>query len=229
MKILVINPIGDDSWDEKDREIFLRIASKDTEINVVSLDRGPMSIENRESYIEVQPLVKELAIKLHNNYDGIIINCFLDPGVKLLRSLITNKPIIGPGEASLALGSLLGWNLGIVSISGEVLKLIEEQVRVLGYDRRVVTIRGIKTTVTEIIKKWNRVKLELLEESKKALDEGAEVIVLGCTGLAGLSTFIMENLKVPVVDPAAAALKITEVFISLGLRHNLSDYQFRGD
>jgi Asp/Glu/hydantoin racemase len=37
---------------------------------------------------------------------------------------------------------------------------------------------------------------------------------------------LMEKLKVPVVDPALAALKMAETFVSLGLAHSKFSYPF---
>lgn len=217
MNILVINPIGDNCWDESDRRFFQSIASPSTKMDVVSLDSGPLSVETIRDYETVKPLVIDLALKMYREYDGLIVNCFLDPGVHELKNLI-NKPVVGPGESSLAFGSIFGGRLGIVSIESEALKLIEEKCSILGYIERVVSIRGIKTHVVDLTRNWDRVKMELVEESMKAVGDGAEVIILGCTGLAGLSKGVAEAVRKPVIDPAAAALKMIESILSLGLR-----------
>jgi len=216
MKILVINPIGDDSWNESDRRFFSSVACPTTSIEVVSLDEGPPSVETLKDYEYVKPLVIDLALKTHIEYDGLIVNCFLDPGVDELKELI-DKPVVGPGEASLAFGSIFGGRLGIVSIESEALKLIEERCSMLGYKEKVVSIRGIKTHVVDLVKDWEKVKIELIEESRKAIEDGAEVVILGCTGLAGLGKIVSETIHKPVIDPAAAALKMVESLVSLGL------------
>ncbi|MEM3819937.1 MAG: aspartate/glutamate racemase family protein [Nitrososphaerota archaeon] len=217
MKILVINPIGDDSWDESDRRFFQNIASSTTKIDVVSLGSGPPSVETIRDYEAVRPIVIDLALKMYREYDGLIVNCFLDPGVQELKNLI-NRPVVGPGESSLAFGSIFGGRLGIVSIESEALKLIEEKCSILGYGERIISIRGIKTHVVDLARDWDRVKMELVEESRRAVRDGAEVIILGCTGLAGLSKWVSEAVSKPVIDPAAAALKMIESIVSLGLR-----------
>jgi len=217
MNILVINPIGDNSWNESDKKFFLSVASPETTVEVVSLDKGPQSVETIRDYEAVKPLVIDLALKSHIEYDGLIVNCFLDPGVDELKKLI-DKPVVGPGEASLAFGSIFRGRLGIVSIESEALKLIGERCNMLGYGALVASIRGIKIHVVDLAKDWGKVKMELIEESRKAIEDGAEVIILGCTGLAGLSKIVSETIHKPVIDPAAAALKMVESLISLGLR-----------
>lgn len=217
MRILVINPIGDDSWDESDKQFFKSIASPITEIEVRSLGRGPPSVETLKDYEIVKPLVRELALKLHRDYDGIIVNCFLDPAVDELKNIL-DRPVVGPGESSLVFGGVLGKKLGIVSIRSEALELIKQRCISLGYGGRVVSVRGIRVHVVDLRDSWDKVKLELVEESKNAVREGAEVIILGCTGLAGIAKTISEEIGKTVIDPAAAALKIAESLISLGLK-----------
>lgn len=216
MKILVINPVGTDRWNEGDKRLFISYASPETAVDVVSLDRGPESVESRRTYVEVTPLVVEKALSAYRGYDGVIVNCFLDPAVDVLKSLL-DVPVVGPCEASLALASLLGWSFGIVTAGGET-DMLWERVRLLGYEGRVKSIRSIGIHVVELDRDVERTKRELIKECEKALDEGAEVIVLGCTGLAGLNKPIEEKLNVNVIDPAAAALKQLEALVKLGLR-----------
>ncbi len=46
----------------------------------------------------------------------------------------------------------------------------------------------------------------------------AEVLVLGCAGMTGLQRAVGEKLDLPVVDGVAAAVKLAEALVSLGLR-----------
>lgn len=217
MRILVINPIGDRSWDESDKKFYKNNACPKTEIEVVSLMHGPPSVETLNDLEIVKPFVKELALQKYKDYDGLIINCFLDPAVEELKKIL-DRPVVGPGEASLTFGSLLADRLGIVSIEGEALNLMRQNIKKLRYADRVVSIRGIGTKVVDLRDNWEKVKVELEEEAGKAVSEGAELIILGCTGLAGLSSIISRAINKPVIDPAVAALKMAESLISLKLR-----------
>jgi allantoin racemase len=49
------------------------------------------------------------------------------------------------------------------------------------------------------------------------LEDHAEVICLGCGGMAGLDAAVREAVGVPVVDGVAAAVKLAESLVSLGL------------
>ena len=223
MRILVIEPIGSDKWNESDKEMFASNASPGTEVDVVSLSSGPLSIETRENFAEVLPLVVRKGLEVGDEYDALIVNCFLDPGVDVLRSSI-DKPVVGPCEASLAIAGLLGWRLAVVSISGGALPMIEERIRALGYGTRLVSLRGIGIPVLKLEEDLEATKEAVKREAEEALREGAEVIVLGCTGLAGISKDVEDEVGVPVIDPAIAALRMAEVLAGMELKQSRKRY-----
>jgi allantoin racemase len=48
--------------------------------------------------------------------------------------------------------------------------------------------------------------------------DGCDVIVLGCAGMTGLAAALSADLGLPVVDGVAAAVKLAESLVALGLR-----------
>ncbi|MCD6275400.1 MAG: aspartate/glutamate racemase family protein [Thermoplasmata archaeon] len=217
MKILVINPVGTSVWDENDRKLYEGFTSPQTEVDVVSLDKGPGSIETREDEAEALPEIIKKAKELHKKYDGIVVNCCLDVGVDVIRSIIAT-PVIGPCEASLALASVLGRKIGIVSVSKTAIELFEELVIKYRMEERVVSIRGIDISVPEIEKDVEKTIELLKKEIEEAIKEQAQVIVLGCTGLAGFATKLQKFFKVPILDPAECAAKILENVVEIRKR-----------
>ena len=223
MRILVINPVGTSVWNENDKKIYQSFASPDTKINVISLEDGPTSIETRRAEADAIPKIIDTALEHHKKYDAIIINCCADLGVDVLRSLL-DKPIIGPCEASLAIASTLGKKIGIVTVSKTAIPIFEELIRKLGFEGFVVSIRATDLSVPEIDRDKSRTMKLLLEECRKAENDGAEVILLGCTGFAGFAEELKKHLNVPLIDPAGAAVKMAETLISLGLTHSKKRY-----
>ena len=215
MRVLVINPVGTDEWDESDRRIYQSFASEGTEVDVVSLGEGPRSIENRAAEAEVVPLVLRKALENDGKYDGMIVNCCLDPGVEALRSLV-KVPVVGPCQASLALASVLGRKVGIVTVSKSAVPIFEDLVVKYRVEKRVASIRGIPISVPEILEDEKRTEGLLREEIEGAVSDGADVVVLGCTGLAGFAGRLQRFFEVPVIDPAAAAIKVLEDIVELG-------------
>ncbi|AEC51394.1 putative protein hydantoin racemase [Pyrococcus sp. NA2] len=223
MRILVINPIGTSRWNESDKRIYESFSSPNTEIKVVNLEEGPISIETRKAKAEVVPQIVEIALRYGKDYDAIIVNCCADPGVDVIRSIL-DKPVIGPCEASLALATVLGKKIGIVTVSKTSIPIFEEHIRKLNFEKLVVSIRAIDISVPEIEEDVNRTINLLLKECKEAEKEGAEVILLGCTGLAGLARELQKHIEIPIIDPVGAAIKIAENLVTLKLTHSKKRY-----
>jgi allantoin racemase len=59
-------------------------------------------------------------------------------------------------------------------------------------------------------------RLEML--GKKAIEDGAEVLVTTCAGLAGVHQELQKKLGVPVLEGISCAIKLAEILIDLGLQ-----------
>jgi allantoin racemase len=70
----------------------------------------------------------------------------------------------------------------------------------------------------------------LVDVGERAVrEDGAHVLIPGCTGLAGLAPRIEAGLaergcEVPVLDPPSVALKLAESLVDLGLSHSRRTY-----
>jgi len=215
MKTLVINPVGTTKWDESDKRIYQSFASPETEIDVISLVEGPESLETEEAKNEAIPRIVNRALKLHERYDGLIVNCCLDPGVDKIRSLI-KTPIMGPFQASLAIASVIGRKAGVITVS-RAASMLKELVLKYEMENRVGSMRGIDISVPQIeVNKEHTLGL-LKKEICEEIREGADVVVLGCTSLSGFVENLKEEIEIPVVNPVAAAIKLLEDIIQLRL------------
>ncbi|MEM0027609.1 MAG: aspartate/glutamate racemase family protein [Ignisphaera sp.] len=225
MKILVINPVGHSTWNENDRNLYKRFLSPNTVVEVISLPRGPRTVESQESYEEASHLVVEIGTKLVNTYDGIIVNCFLDPGVDELR-LKTGNLVIGAGEASLTLARLYGRPIYIVTVGAEkhALNLIWNRVKSLGFENVVADVIGVPLGVEDIDKDKEKTLNMLLEATKPiASKERWITFVLGCTGFGGYAEKIqsLSLIDAPVIDPVKASAIAIESLIKLARQVNM--------
>lgn len=59
-------------------------------------------------------------------------------------------------------------------------------------------------------------------------EDGADVLVLGCMSMAflGITDELQTRIGVPVVNPVTAALKTTELLVSINLTHSKRAYPF---
>ncbi len=215
----MINPVGHSTWDEKDREFFRKYSSPGTNIDVVSLPRGPRSIEAAEDFAEVVPLIIDIIKRESDAYDGFIVNCFMDPGVEIAQE-VTVKPVVGAGSASILLASYIGRRIGIITVgSRDTMRFFIERVRQRASVNAEFFIDTIEVGVLDIEKKWDSVIEMITRVSQEFVSLGAEVIVLGCTGLAGAADIVSNKLNIPIIDPAKASLKLIETLVSLGIKN----------
>jgi allantoin racemase len=119
--------------------------------------------------------------------------------------------------------------ISIVSTVKNVVPLIQGMIAQKGLQERIAPVRYVDISVLSLN---DRKKLiaGLVSESKKAVDEdGAGVIVLGCTAMINVKEDVEKQLKkakypVQVIEAASAALLMLETYVRMGLRHSKITY-----
>ena len=219
MKILVIDPVAAPGLVEEDEEYLRSVASPGTEIEVKALSRGPLSIETHFDVAHASPEILKIVKERSHEVDAIVINCFADPAVEAARE-IADKVVVGPAEAAMSIALHLGHKFSVISVLPNTPSWVELQALKLGVERRLASAIGIELPVLQLEHRPERTLEAILSAAREAISrDGAEVIVLGCTGMAALAEAVQEKLPVPVIEPAAAALKMAELLVALGLRH----------
>lgn len=229
MRIKVIVPITSAVFNEEVRREFGAYAGAGVEFDVENLDYGPASIESEfDEALAVPDILNKVQKAAQNGFDGVIIDCFGDPGVKPARELV-DIPVYGGFEPSILLAAGLGQHLGIVTVLPNVVPMLEDLASKLGIAGRLVSIRCVDIPVLEL---GNRDKLEnaLYQQGLEAIrKDGVHVLILGCTGMMGMAMNLHKRLKetgydVPVIDPVFAAMKMLESCIAMGVKHSRLTY-----
>jgi Asp/Glu/hydantoin racemase len=170
-------------------------------------------------------IIEKIIEAEREGYDAAVVHCFADPGVREAKAVV-NIPVIGPGESSLHLACLLGYKFGIVTVNDpKVLPDMENMIRFHGLEERAITnpIRFTSMPLKEFAAKGEsaheEVVTDILAKAKECVADGAEVVIIGCTGLGPLLTqrdiSRIEELGVPVLDCLAVALKTAETMVDL--------------
>jgi allantoin racemase len=107
-------------------------------------------------------------------------------------------------------------------------KCIEHGVRKEGLESFCAGVRYLKIPVLDITKNPEAAQKAILDESRELIESGADVIVLGCTALSHEIDLkpIMEELKVPIIDPWVIAVKTAFMLVDSGLSHSKVAYPF---
>jgi len=223
-KIKVIVPVSTDIWNEPAEKEMNKYKDNDTSIDIINIEKGPESLEC--TYDEVWSelfTVQEAEKAEREGYDGVIIYCFGDPGLRAAKEKL-DIPVVGINEPSIHIASILGDKFSIISPGPAVrgtyngVVLTKDKLKLYGFEHKCVSVRSIGIPVLDLEKDKSREAEKVFEEAKKAVDEdGADTIVLGCGSILGVEERILKELKVPVVVPGVAALKICEDLICMGI------------
>jgi len=214
LKILCINPNSSPEVTEGIEKICKEYALPDTEIEVKYIQNAPSGIESYHDAAVSEKYLLDRFEEWKEKYDGFIIACHSDIGVDLLREL-TDKPVIGIGEASMLFALPLGHKFSILSLKRKKIPQKEDLVKKYGLENRCASIRA---TGLGVVANYLEKKEKLIQEGKKAVEEdGAEVLILGCAGMAGLDKEIEKIVDVPVIDGVVSAIMMMESLIRYGV------------
>lgn len=245
-RILYVQPSATDRFDNMVQESLDRYTSPGYEAVVRDIKYGG-DVPSCKYYacVSVPYIIEEILKGEKNGYSGAIVGCFGDPGIDEAREVV-RIPVVGIGAAACHIACLLGDEISIVTTGARIqhksLKLSEKhhhefykdirrKLQVQGLLDRVVSIRtymssidGSVASVDEGITDVNA----LLEQGRKAIEEdGADVLVLGCALMMGVADKLQDDLGIPVVDSTWAAVKVTEMLISMNLKHSTLAYPFK--
>lgn len=203
IKILVINPNSTAAATEGILTAAREYAAGHFQVDALGNADGPDFIDTDEDRIAAAPGMRRIVEQTAGQYDGYVVACHCDPNVPALRRL-TDRPVVGIGEASIRMAALLGRPFAVVTTGEASLPHKRRQLAALGLDavpcRPGVAIEGAGEAE-------NSMYLRLLRGAQTAVEQdGAQVIVPAITGFPGLDRFIEERLCVSVVDGLACAL-----------------------
>ena len=161
--------------------------------------------------------------------DAVIINCFGDPGLDAAREVVS-IPVVGPCETSMHVAAMLGHKFSVITVLERLIPELELHAQKYGVGWKLASARSVDLPVLDLEKGREHFVDLMVERAAEAIEEdGAHVIVLGCTGLAGLDAQVRSGLSkvgyvVPVIDPASIALKMAEALVDAKLAHSKRTY-----
>lgn len=219
MKIFVINPNSSTSVRDHIRTQLEKIKRKDTELTVVCPEHGPVSIESAyDETLAAYHIMDLIRQANQEKYDAIVLACFSDPGLDAAKE-ISDIPVIGIEEATLHMAAMLGHKFSIMTGMKRRIPTREWHVLLHGMTHSFASSPSLDMSVLEMDANPEKSKKRILDLARKCVQEdGAEVIILGCAGLAGYSEDIERELGAVVLDPTSVAFKVAESIADLGLK-----------
>lgn len=217
MKLLVVNPNTTASMTEKIGAAARSVAAPGTEIEAVNPSMGPVSIEGfYDEALCLPGLLTEIAAGARRGAQAAIVACFDDPGLDAARA-IAQFPVLGICEAAMRMASFLGHRFTIVTTLPISLPAMDGLIRRYGMTERG-RARAAGVPVLALEDRASGAVEKVRSEIRRAIaEDGAECILLGCAGMADLARDLTAEMGVPVIDGVAAAVKLAEGLVGLGL------------
>ncbi|MFW6137621.1 MAG: aspartate/glutamate racemase family protein [Spirochaetota bacterium] len=231
MKIRIIAPIITDQFNREILKEAAAFKSEGTQIDVVNLKKGPASIESFYDDVLASPHIVEEAVRAQKEgRHAVFIDCFGDPGVAASREMVA-IPVAGGFQPAALTASLISSRWSVITILKRLAPAVRENAGNLGVEANIASIRSVDIPVLELSDK-EILQNRLLQQIEQAVQkDGAQAVVLGCTGMIGLAGNLQEAMKkkgvpVPVVDPTAAAIGYLELLVRSGISQSKITYPF---
>ena len=215
-RILVINP---NSTEAVTRGIDaamdpLRMEGAPT-IDCVTLPEGPPGIQSQRDVDHVVPPLCRLVEREGNRTDAFVIACFSDPGLHSARET-TDRPVLGIMESGMTTALNLGGGIGVIAILPASVARHMRFFRAMGLSTRIAGERAVGLNVVDLADETKT--FDRMVATGRALrdQDGAEVVVMGCAGMARYRERMEQSLGIPVIDPSQAAVAMAIGAVKLG-------------
>ena len=215
-KILVINP---NSSETVTRGIDLameplRIAGGPG-IDCVTLKEGPPGIETQQHVDGVIAPMLRLVREKEAEYAAFVVACYSDPGLHSVREA-TAKPVLGISECGVLTALTLGQKFGVIAILQKSIPRHLRYLGAMGVMDRLAAELPVGLGVAELSdekKTFGR----MVDVARTLRDtHGANVIVMGCAGMARYRKPLQDEVGLPVVEPSQAAVGMAIARVRLG-------------
>jgi Asp/Glu/hydantoin racemase len=203
-RIRVINPNSNEAVTRgiEDALASLRFA-EGPEIVCSTLAEGPFGIETQE-HVESVALPLRRVVESDNASDAFVIACYSDPGLHVCREG-TTRPVFGIAESGVLTALARAERFGVIAILRRSIARHMRYLRQMGLTDRLAGERPLELSVAESASE--KTLPRMIEIGRALKDEdGANVIVMGCAGMARHRQPLEDALGIPVIDPTQAAV-----------------------
>lgn len=172
-------------------------------VKVVGMPSGPRSISSQRDADRVGPALQ--ALVAGSDADAFVLACFSDPGLYGAREAAEARPVFGIAQCGLLQALAVGETFGIIALATGSIRRQQRFVRMMGLGERYAGSRSIEADAEASA--GDAVFDAMLAAGRMLREQDhADVLVLGCAGMAGHRAGLERALGVPVIEPARAAV-----------------------
>ena len=197
MRIIVVNVNTSQTMTSVIEESARRYASAGTQIAAVQPYFGAEAVDcNFESYLSAVA-VMDRVIGYDEPYDAVVLAGFGEHGRDGIAELI-EQPVVEICEASAHVAMMIGRAYSVVTTLQRSVAAIEDRLRLAGLRDRCASVRASGMSTLEVDSDPAAAIRAIVAQAREAVEtDHAEVICLGCAGMAGLEEAITAELRCP--------------------------------
>ena len=175
-------------------------------IETATLKEGPPGIETQQHVDGLIAPLSRFVAQREKDHAAFVIACYSDPGLFSVRE-VTKKPVLGIAECGILTAMTLGSKFGVIAILQKSIPRHLRYMAAMGVMDRCAGELPVDLPVLELAdekKTFGR----MVTVGKKLREQGADVVVMGCAGMARYRDGLQQELGVPVVEPTQAAVSM---------------------
>ena len=178
-------------------------------IECLTLESGPPGIQSQFDVEAVTLPLVQLARSLQDRAAAVVIACFSDPGLHVVREALAKPlaiPVLGISECGLLTALTMGQRFGVIAILNTSIPRHLRTYGAMGLLDRFAGELAVGLNVTEL-GNYDATLSRLIATGRRLRDEkAADVIVMGCAGMAAYQAPLQDALGIAVVEPSQAAV-----------------------
>jgi Asp/Glu/hydantoin racemase len=214
MRLLIANPNTTQAVTDRIAAVARQAASPGTEIHAVTAGFGAPYIATRAEAVLGAMATLELLAAHAGDADAAVIAAYADPGLGAARELLT-IPVVGIAEAAMLTACMLGRKFAVLTFAVALEPWYQESVDANGLTGRCAGIFCLDEPFNDISSVAEEKAARLAELCERAVAAGADVCILGGAPLSGVAAMIAGDVRVPLVDAVAAAVRQAETLAAL--------------
>ncbi len=215
--LIVINPNSSQTVTDGIKLALDPLRGFGTPIRCLTLEDGPPGIESqKQADLTIGPMLKLASAQ--KDAAGYVVACFGDPGLHALRDQ-TALPVVGIQEAAIMTALTLGQRFGVIAILPGSIPRHLRSFSAMGVLDRLAGDRALGLTVAELADPDRSLKAMIATGKRLRDDDGANVLIMGCAGMAQYRQTLEAETGLPVVEPCQAAAAMVLGQIALNLSH----------
>ncbi|KAF1019251.1 MAG: Hydantoin racemase [Paracidovorax wautersii] len=184
-----------------------------------TLHSGPPGVQSQQDVERVTLPLIDLCLDLPDDCAAVVIACFSDPGLFAVREALHAQrgiPVFGISECGVLTALTLGQRFGVIAILETSIARHLRAYGAMGVLDRLAGEQAIGLGVVELADSERALARMVAVGQSLVRDQGAQVLVMGCAGMAAFREALQQATGVPVVEPTQAAVSMAVGRVLLG-------------